>query len=724
MHRKDIYSAEFRNGISGLLHSGVPEPLSAEDMALKLGVRPGMRKHLRAVLERMVRDGELVRVRKTHFALGRPLDLVTGAIQCTRGGDGFVLPSDGSPDVFVPRGNLGTALPGDTVVVRLDPAPARGRDVSRTGKVIRIADRTRKAIAGTLRATRNFFYVAPIDPAYTQDFYVPDPKDAKVGDRVIIQFSDWEHRHVNPEAEILEVIGPASNPSLDTLTIIRHYGFPDKFPSDALREAEQAPRHAGAPGVRADFRDRFVFTIDPETARDFDDAISLGRDGDGRRVLGVHIADVSHFIPPGGPMDREARRRGNSVYFPDTVLPMLPEQLSNGLCSLRPNEDRLAFSAIITFSDAGVPVKREFRKSIIRSRLRLTYEQALAALKAPEGAGCPEARMGAEAVALVKRVGALSQQLRARRFAASALDMDMPEYEIVMGADGMISEIRQHLTDPAHQLIEECMIAANEAVDLELSGRGYELLRRVHEPPKPEKIRDLSANLAALGFHPGDLTKRRALAAFLKSIKGHTLEFEAMLMTLKSMKRAVYSPVPAGHFGLAKRFYAHFTSPIRRYPDLVVHRVLHASLAARANPYSHLDLASLGLACSRAEQAADQAEKALEEIKKYRFLEQQISRHKPLVYDATIMKVMNFGMFVELKQLQIQGLVHVSTMSPGFVPFDAKAQALTAGGRRYRFGEAVRVIPVSADFDKRQVDFVLADAPPAAAGRRRGRREK
>lgn len=692
-----------------------------EEVALKLDIRSGMRKYLRAVLERMVRDGELVRVRKNHFALGKPLDLVTGSIQITRGADGFVLPADGSPDVFVPRGNLGTALPGDTVVVRLNPPPATGLQQLRTGKVIRIADRTRKAIAGTLRATKNFFYVTPIDAAYTQDFYVPDPKDAKVGDRVIIQFSDWEHRHVNPEAEIIEVIGPANNPSLDTLTIIRHYGFSDKFPSEALREAERAPSHMDEPGKRTDFRDKFIFTIDPETARDFDDALSLERDADGRRVLGVHIADVSHFIPVNGPMDREARIRGNSVYFPDTVIPMLPEQLSNGLCSLRPDEDRLTFSTIITFSEAGVPIKRGFYKSIIRSRLRLSYEQALAAMQTPEGADFPAARMNADTVALVKKVGALAQQLRTRRFAASALDMDMPEYEIIMGADGMISEIRQHFTDISHQLIEECMIAANEAVDLDLSNRGYELLHRIHEPPKPDKIHELIRQLIVLGFKPGDLTKRRPLTAFLKSVKGHPLEYEAMLMTLKSMKRAVYSPAPAGHFGLAKRFYSHFTSPIRRYPDLITHRILQASLAGCANPYSHGDLLALGAACSRTEQAADQAEKALEEIKKYRFLEQQLERRKPLVYDATVMKVMNFGMFVELKQLQLQGLVHVSSMSSGFVPFDAKAQTLVVGDRRYKFGDHVRVLPVSADFDKRQVDFVLADTPPVSRSRRRSR---
>ncbi len=680
------------------------QPLREAQIAARLGLRGGARKRLFLLLNALVQAGAIVRIRHDHYLLGQPADLVTGTIYILRSGDGWVEPLDGSADLFIPRNNLSTALPHDRVVARVDPSQtAPGRRL--TGKVIRILERSSKALTGTLKATSKFHYVVPIDPAYTQAFYVPDAKGAKVNDRVVIQFTEWSNRHVNPEAEIIEVLGPASQPALDTLAIIRHYGLSEEFPPAVLREAESCQVLANKPGERWDLRNQFIFTIDPTTARDFDDALSLARDSQGRRVLGIHIADVAHFVVPGNALDAEARQRGNSVYLPDKVLPMLPEQLSNNLCSLRPGLDRLAFSVMITYDAYGVPLHTEFGRSIIRSRLRLTYEQALAALQS----GTIADGLNAEALTTLQAIHELAQQMRKRRFAQHALDLDIPEYEVIMGPDSMILDIRQNINDISHQLIEECMVAANEAVDRELSSQGYALLRRVHEPPAQPKIEQLSAHLAEMGFKVADLAKRKIMTAFLKSLKGHPLEYDAKLMVLKSMQRAVYSPASLGHFGLAKRFYAHFTSPIRRYPDLVAHRILIARLARRRNPYSHSELKMLGTHCSETEQTADAAEKALLEIKKYRFLEQQLQQRKPLVYDATVVKVKNFGMFVELIRLQIQGLVHVSTISKGFVRYDAQRETLRVGTLTYAFGARVKVCVSRVDFDKRQIDFVLAE---------------
>lgn len=522
---------------------------------------------------------------------------------------------------------------------------------------------------------------------------------------MVIQFTEWAHKHVSPEAEIIEVIGPETNPSLDTLTIIRHYGLRDNFPAPVLREAEASPDLLADPGQRRDLREWFIFTIDPATSRDFDDALSLTTDARGHRVLGIHIADVEHFVRPGTALDREARRRGNSVYLPDKVLPMLPEQLSNGLCSLRPDEDRLAFSVLITFNDEGAPLHTEFCKSLIRSRWRLNYGQALALLEGREPAGVAVSSTG---TALLKQVHQLAQQLRARRQAQWALDLDVPEYEVIMGADGMIADIRQNLNDISHQLIEECMVAANEAVDRELSARGFALIHRVHEPPRPEKLEMLAAQLKDMGLRPGDLSHRKNIADFLKKVAGHPLEYDIKLATLKSMQRAVYSPQALGHYGLAKKFYAHFTSPIRRYPDLLAHRTLQAMLGRRRSPYGPGELAGISRECSRTELVAETAEKNLLEIKKYRFLEQQLARKQPKVYDAVVVRVKNFGLFVELKQLQVQGLVHVSTLSDKFLRYDEQRRVLCAGQVRFAVGDRLKVLPVRVDFDKRQIDFAIA----------------
>ncbi len=721
MQLSSRYNEKHHDAVLELLQRPDIEPLDENAIARELGLRGAARKRLRLLLNSMAGQGEIVRLRQNRYSLGQAADLAPGILEILRSGDAIVQPADHSGEIFVPRGNLSTALPHDKVVVRLDSSDAAGASRRRTGKVIRILERSSRAITGTLRSTGRFYYVVPIDPVYNQDFYVADPRNARVNDRVVIQITAWPHRHVNPEAEIIEVIGPADDPSLDTLAVIRHFGLPGAFPAAALREAENAPARLEDQGRRRDARDLFVFTIDPATARDFDDALSLQTDDHGRRLLGVHIADVSHFVRPGSSLDEEARRRGNSVYLPDKVIPMLPEQLSNGLCSLRPDADRLVFSVWLTFDDAGAPVRAEFSRSIIRSRLRLTYEQGLEILQG----GCPEAcrlaGIGASGLDVIRRINELAQQIRRRRFLRDyTLELDVPEHEVIMGPAGMIVDIRRQFNDISHQMIEECMVAANEAVDRELSARGMAILHRVHEPPDPAKFEQLAAQLSEMGLSPGDLSRRPNLAAFLKKLAGHPFEYDAKVAVLKSMKRAVYSPEPLGHYGLAKKFYAHFTSPIRRYPDLVVHRVLAERLLNRRNPYAAPELKALGVHCSHTEQTAEQAEKTLLEIKKYRFLEQQLRQDKPAAYDAVVVRVRNFGMFVELLELQIQGLVHVSAIADTFVRFDHQGETLRAGRNVFQRGVRLRVRVDRVDFDKRQIDFVLdgAAAPSSPAASR------
>jgi len=724
--------SEIRDRIVTLLGERGAAPLSASEISAALQLKGKNAKHLQKWLHALALRGEIVCIRSNRYALGARADLVTGVLDVARSGNGFVEGTGESAGctVFVPSDNLSTALPGDRVIVRIERtaagAPAARESAARagvaregrlTGTIIRILERTRRDIVGTLRSTGRFLYVVPVDHAYRQDFYVPDAAGANLNDRVVIRFTGWPNRHVSPEAEVVEALGPADDPSVDTLTIVRHYGLHDAFPERVVREAEAASALMDHPGRREDLREQYVLTVDPARARDFDDALSLAADAAGNRVLGVHIADVCHFVKAGSALDRAAAARGNSVYFPDTVLPMLPEQLSNGVCSLRPDEDRLAFSAFLTVDAAGRVKARRFAKTIIRSRLRLTYEQAMSVLsrgRPPEGGP----RVPPEGVRLIQAIGALAQQLRARRFARHALNLDVPESEVVIGPDGRIREIRTVANDESHQMIEECMVAANEAVAADLADRAVPSIARLHEPPNGDKIEELTAQLVGMGFQPGDLHERENLAAFLRSIEGEALAHAARVAVLRSMKRALYSATATGHYGLAKKFYAHFTSPIRRYPDLVVHRQLAAALArgdadARrrghgGTPYGKSELAAIAEACSLTERTADEAERALLEIKKYRFLEAELAAGTPGVREAAIVAVMNFGLFVELLDLQLQGLVHISAISEAFVRYDRRRQTLAVGQQAFKVGGRVRVRVKAVDFDKRRIDFDLA----------------
>jgi ribonuclease R len=696
-------------------------PMTLGELADAFALRGGGRQSLVALLHKMVMNGEIVLIRKTRYSLGAPADLVTGRLEVKRSGDGYLTNLEGELTVKIDRGHLSTALPGDKVVVRLEPLRTGMAEWQRHGVVIKVLERGTRVVVGTLKSTGRFLYVAPMDPSYQQDFYVPDAAGAQINDRVVIQFTNWENRHVNPEAEIIEVIGPADNPSLDTLAIMRQYELPEAFPSEVMREAGVSAARLNMPGKREDLRGKFIFTVDPATAKDFDDALSLERDESGRRVLGVHIADVCHFVTKGNALDREAVERGNSVYLPDKVIPMLPEELSNGLCSLKPDQDRLAFSAFMTFDDEGRVVRSRFSRTIIKSRLRLTYEQALVVLETPAGMTCKVA-MPPEARPLVLAVCELAMQLRRRRLAQWALDINMPENQVIIGKGGMIEDIKPVVNDISHQMIEECMVAANEAVDREISEKGMKLIHRLHEAPAEDKIEMLTADLHDMGYQPGQLNNRRNLMEFLQRIKDTPLANSAQMAVLRSMKRAIYSSKEGGHFGLAKKFYAHFTSPIRRYPDLVVHRILAAILESRANPYPVDELERLAVHCSETEQTAQEAERELLEIKKYRFLGQQIEQRDVRVYDAVVVKVMNFGLFVELDGLGVQGLVHVSAISDSFVRFDAGAKALRAGQDVYKLGTRVQVFAVKVDFEKRRIDFSLKRPEPKrpAKGRMEG----
>ena len=498
---------------------------------------------------------------------------------------------------------------------------------------------------------------------------------------------------------------PGKTPREDTAAVIRFYELKDRFPESVLKEAKEVSKLLEKPGKRLDLRKKFIFTCDPVTARDYDDALSLDRDRRGNTVLGVHIADVSHFVRPGSAIDREAARRSTSVYFADRVLPMLPDELCNGVCSLVPNEDRLAFSVFMTFDKTGKMIARSFAKSIIKSKARFTYEQVMRIISSK--GKLKDKCVSAVARRTILAVHSLAERLRANRFALGALDIEIPEAEVILDEFGEMSGIVTRPYDESHQMVEECMVAANEAVATELWTKGIKILARLHEPPDEEKLLMLRADMRSLGVKMGNISNQKVFAQFLKAIKKNPLYPTLSTMVLRSMKRAIYDSESIGHFGLAKRFYAHFTSPIRRYPDLTLHRQLAEYLAGGNPRVPAKTLSKWAEHSSEREEIAAEAERALLEIKKYRLLEAQLEGGRGIVYDGVISKCTPFGCFVEIPEIAVSGLVHISQLSRSFVRFSEDDHSLSAsGGRRWKIGDAMKVRVSNVDFRQRRIDFV------------------
>jgi len=718
-------SDSLRQQILHLLGQPNYRPLDNVELGKALGRKSGVRMNLNAVLREMERDGEVARIRKNRYVLPAEADLVTGTLSVHQSGFAF-LPREkaGEQDLFIAAENTGTAMHGDKVVARITrderSARARGRDRAE-GRVIRILERAHDTIVGTLQQSKNFFYVVPDDPRIVHNVYVGSPGKARLGDKVVVRLESWESRHVNPEGEIVEVLGASSAPGVDVLSIIRKYHLPTEFPKPVLEEAHRIPETVAEEMFegREDLRNKFIVTIDPDDARDFDDAIDVARVSGGGWQLGVHIADVAAYVKPGGALDREAYKRGNSVYLPDRVIPMLPERLSNGVCSLNPEVNRLTHSVFLEFAKDGQTKSARFGRTVIRSAKRLTYRQAYAILQSP-----PNDQLGER----LHVAWELASLLRRNRFKQGSLDLDFPEVKVRLDPEGKPIQLERIENDESHQLIEEFMLAANEAVARELKNRLIPTVYRVHENPDPEKLADYRELILSYGYKVGDLSKRTELQRLLASLRGKPEEQALKIGLLKSLKRARYAPQPLGHYGLAKNNYTHFTSPIRRYADLVVHRGLAEVEQSRR---VRTDMGSIGVIAehiSETERIAAEAEMDGVKMKKLEFFQRQLEARDPQVFRATVLEVKNFGLLVELPDVLITGLIHVSSLTDDFYSYDSAQRRLIGRQSRRRFsvGDALRVFVARVDVFKRQVDFAIADERPRKPrqGQKRGRNRR
>ena len=629
-----------------------------------------------------------------------------------RGAGFFRLPSrdDGVPptELFIKASDMRGAFDGDTVRVRMTGRRRGGG--SRCGEVVAVLERVKTRFVGRYFERDGRGLVRVDRGLFEEPIEVGDPtaRGARPGDQVVLEILHFPDRNRVGEGVVVEVLGARDLPGVDQQTVIHEYGLPGEFSEEVLQEARDvaATFDDEVLGDRQDFTDLTVVTIDPADARDFDDAISLEPLEDGGWRLGVHIADVSHFVRPRGALDREARLRGTSVYLPGQVIPMLPELLSNGLASLQQKRLRYVLSAMIEYTDEGVVRHVEFAKAAIRVDRRFSYEEVSGLLADPDGF---PGRVAAPVRSLLADMHRLSRLLRRRRFDAGALELHLPEVRIELDRQGGVESIREAVHDESHQVIEEFMLAANTAVARELAGRGLVFLRRVHPSPSPAKLRQFATFVSGLGFRLDRPQSRPALQALIDSASGGPLSHAVNYALLRSFKQAEYTGREDGHYALAAEDYCHFTSPIRRYPDLVIHRMITAiAVGKRPKGLTDAKATRLGRSCSMTERRAEQAERALIQLKLLHYLDNRRGE----TIDAVVVGVEKFGVICRGVGIPVESLVHVSELAANdFFDFDRGELTLTGRrtGRSFRLGDAVRVKIVAEDLDDRSIRFAMDD---------------
>lgn len=689
------------------------KPSKIEEIMDMLHIDYNQRKILEATLKEMEKEGLVFKTKRGKYALPERLGLVRGRIDGHPRGYGFLIPEEqGIKDIFIPISGMNGAMDGDLVLVRVIEG-AEGK--SQEGEVVKILKRANTTIVGTYEKNKNFGFVIPDNKKIHQDVFIPkgEDKGAKTGMKVVVRITKWPEGRRSPEGEIIEVLGYKGEPGIDVKSILRSYDIPETFPKEVLKEAEELPEEIPEKEKkrRVDLTKLKFVTIDGEDAKDLDDAVYVERLPNGNYLLYVSIADVSHYVKEGTNLDKEALRRGCSVYFLDRVIPMLPPKLSNGICSLNPGEERMTLTVKMEINTRGEIVDHDIFESIIESKERMTYTSVYKILEENGEELIKRYSHLVEDFKLMKELALVLLEKRKRR---GSVDFDFPEAKVIVDEKGRPVDIVKVERNIAHKIIEEFMLAANETVAEHMHWLNVPFVYRIHEHPDIEKLLAFNKFIHNLGYHikgvEGGEIHPKALQDLIRQVRGKSEQKVVETLLLRSLKRARYSPEDIGHYALAAKYYTHFTSPIRRYPDLAIHRIIkeyiNGKLTEKRQRHYNRILEDIAARASERERAAEAAEREIEELKKVEYMADKVGN----VYKGIISNVTSYGFFVELDNT-VEGLVDVASLEDDYYVFDPERYVLVGERTKkvYSIGKEVYVKVAHVDVDNREIDFVLVE---------------
>lgn len=699
-----------RENIVEFMRKKVYKPMLKEELAIQFGLEGKEIEVFYNILKDMEKEGIIIKTRNERYGLVEKMNLIVGKIEGNEKGFGFLIPDDKTKeDVFIPAEDMNGALHGDRVIVRITSKGLYGK--KEEGEVIRILERANDTIVGTFESSNNFGFVIPDDSRIAYDVFISKSNfnGAKTNQKVVVEITRWPEKRRNPEGKIVEILGYVGEKGTDILSIIKQFKLSEDFPAKVLNQASSIEQTVSQEEIekRVDLRNLNIFTIDGADAKDLDDAVSIEKLSNGNYKLGVHIADVSHYVKEKSPIDKEAYKRGNSVYLVDRVIPMLPKELSNGICSLNPNEDRLTLSVFMEIDKNGSVVDYKIVEGIIRSKARLVYDDVSDFLERDDKKALKNLEGVTEDLKIMEELSHILYEKRQKR---GCIDFDFPEARIILDEDGIPIDVVKEDRRIADKMIEEFMLVCNETIAEHFYWADIPFLYRIHEEPDMEKIEEFNKFIHNFGYsikgiqdiHP------KELQLLTKEVKGKKEETLINTLLLRSLKKAKYSSEKDIHFGLAAEYYCHFTAPIRRYPDLQIHRIIKSyikgKLSSNEQDRLHVLLPKVADHTSTTERTAEEAEREVEDLKKAEYMSTRIGN----VYEGIISSLTHFGMYVQLDNT-IEGLVHFSNMIDDYYYFDEDKYYIIGEhtNKVYRLGDTVKIIVINTDLVKRTIDFML-----------------